>query len=160
MAPHLEDHLDRHRDVARQPAHADRGARVLADRLAEHFDHEVGEAVDDLRLLGEALGLVHHAEHLHHALHLVEAAELAARRREQAEPHLARGFVALRDRQILAELALEAHGLVLARAVAGEEQEIADTHGRDVVRHRLVTRRQRDVALLESCFGAHDGLLE
>src|SRR5687768_5493487 len=158
MSLHLEDHLDLHRDVTGEPRHSDRRARVPADGLAEHFDHQVREAVDDLRLIAEAVGGVHHAEHLYHALDLVEAPELAARRREQAQTDFARRFVALLDREVLAHLALEAHGLILARAVTGEEEQIADANRGDVIRHRLVARRQRDVLFLEPCFGAHADL--
>src|SRR3989442_11904300 len=50
------DHLDLDRNLHRQRAHAHRRARVLADLLAEHLDHEVGEAVHDLGLLAEVLG--------------------------------------------------------------------------------------------------------
>ena len=52
----------------------DGGARVPAV-LAEHLHHQVGEAVDDLGLLAEALDRVHHAQHLDDPLHLVEAAQ-------------------------------------------------------------------------------------
>src|SRR5207245_8630530 len=75
----LSSHLatpDLHSFPTRRSSDLDGRARVLADGLAEHLDHQVGEAVDDLRLVAEVLGRVHHAEHLDDALDLVEAAEI------------------------------------------------------------------------------------
>src|SRR5262249_61015820 len=43
---YLENHLDLDRNVHGEPAHSNRRARVLADRLAKDLDHQVGEAVD------------------------------------------------------------------------------------------------------------------
>src|ERR1051326_451585 len=52
---HFQDHFDLDWDVVRQRRHADRRACVLADGLAEHFHHEIREAVDDLRRIGEVV---------------------------------------------------------------------------------------------------------
>src|SRR5262245_61344126 len=75
----LQDHLDLDRDAHGQAGHAHRRARVLADGLAEDLDHQVRTAVDDLGLVAEPLGGVHHAQDLHHARDPVEAAQRAAR---------------------------------------------------------------------------------
>src|SRR6266850_2920178 len=91
---YLEDHLDLDRNVHGQSAHAHGRARVLADGLAEHFDHQVGEAVDHLGLVTEAVRRVHHAEHLDDAADLVEAAEVRAHRGEEREPDLPRDLIA------------------------------------------------------------------
>ena len=131
---------------------------MLADRLAEHLDHQVGEAVDHLGLVAEAVRRVHHAQHLDDAADLVEAAQVRAYRGEQREPDLARNLIALLDREILADLALRRRLAVANRTVARDEEKIAGPHGADVVRHRAGRLRKRDVLFLESRFGAHSDL--
>src|SRR6266542_3281899 len=69
--PHLENRLDLDRDAARQRRHADGAARPLAGLVAKHLDHQIAEAVDDLRMLREVRRGVYHAERFHHAHHLV-----------------------------------------------------------------------------------------
>src|SRR5437016_5307053 len=59
----LHDGFDLDRDVVGQAAHADGGAGMLALGL-EHFDQQVGAAVDHLRVLLEVRHAVHHAEQL------------------------------------------------------------------------------------------------
>src|SRR5213593_4861298 len=152
---YLEDHLDLDRNVHRQPAHAHRRARVLADGLAEDLDHQVGEAVDDLGLIAEPLGRIDHAEHLDHAADLVEAAEIRAHGGQQGEAHFARDLIALLDREILADLALRRRLAVPYGAVARDEEEITRPDGADVVGHRAAGLRERDVLFLESRFCAH-----
>ena len=71
----LHDHLDFDRGVAGKACHADGGAGMLADRFAEHLDHQVGKPVHHLRLVAEALGRVDHAENLDDPLDAIEAAE-------------------------------------------------------------------------------------
>src|SRR5262249_41234981 len=99
---------------------------------------------------------VHHAEDLYHALDLVETPERGACRREQAESHLARDLVALLHGELAAHLAAHRGFAVGAeRAVAGDEEEVADADGADVVRHRTVRRGKRDVFFLEARFDGH-----
>src|SRR5438094_9814451 len=153
---HLEDDLDLDGNVDGQPGHADGRAGVLADRLAEHFHHQVGEAVDHLRLLAEAVGRVDHAEHLHHALDLVEAPQRRAGGGEQVEADLARRLVALLHGELAADLAGQRRLAVGAhRAVAGEIEQVAGANGADGVGARRGRRRQREVLLLERGLGAH-----
>src|SRR5687768_1803895 len=98
---------------------------MLADRVAEHLDHQVGEAVDDLRLIAEALGGVHHAEHFHDALDLVEAAEMMARGCEQVQSDLACRLVALLHGEIFSELAFGgALALPAYGPVTGEKEQV------------------------------------
>ena len=52
MLVHLEDRFDFDCHTQRQRGHTDRGAGV-ASGLAEHFDQQVGRAIDYLRLVGE-----------------------------------------------------------------------------------------------------------
>src|SRR5262249_31347493 len=110
---YLENQLDLDGNVHGEPAHADCRARVLADGLADHLDHQIGEAVDHLWLVAEAVGRVDHAEHLDDAADLVEAAQIRADRRQEREPDLARDLIALLDREILADLAVR-RGLSVA----------------------------------------------
>src|SRR2546425_2740421 len=152
---YLEDHLDLDRNVHRQPAHAHRRARVLADGFAEDLDHQIGEAVDHLGLVAETVRGVHHAQRLDDPTDLVEAAEVRPDRREEREPDLARDLIALLHREVLADLALRSRFAVTNRAVAGDEEQIAGSHGAHVIRHRAGRLRKRDVLFLESCFRAH-----
>src|SRR5207247_6773168 len=151
----LDDHLDLDRDADGELRHADRGPRVLADRLAEHLHHQVREAVDDLGLVTEVLRGPHHAQHLHDALDLVEIPERGAHRGEQVEADFTRDLVAFLDRHVLAELAARTRPTLADGTVTGEEQEIADAHRADVVRHRGRRRRERDVLLFQTRFRAH-----
>src|SRR4029453_2510014 len=100
----LDHHLDLDRHAAAQGRHADRCARATA-RLAEDLDHEIGEAVDHLGLLGEVGRRIDHAQRLDDAAHAIERAGELANARQHAEAGEARGAIALRDIEIGAELA-------------------------------------------------------
>ena len=52
----------------------------------EHLDHQVGAAVDHLRVMGEFRHGVDHAEQLDDAVHPVEVAERLLHHREQVDP--------------------------------------------------------------------------
>jgi hypothetical protein len=67
----------------------------VAAVLAEHLDHQIRKAVDDLGLIPEAFGRIDHAQHLDDALDLVEAAQERPRRSEEIDTDLARGLVAV-----------------------------------------------------------------
>ena len=96
--------------------------RAWRAAIAEHFDEEVGAAVDHLRRVLEFRHRVHHAEHLHHALDAREAAELGLHHRQQVEADRARMLVGLLDRVLAADLAPRALAIGAgARALAGEE---------------------------------------
>src|SRR5215475_12174856 len=152
---HLEDHLDLDGDAARQFGHPHRRARVPA-LLAEDLDHEIGEAVDDLGLLAEALGRVDHAQHLDDALDLVEAAQHGARRAEEVDTDLAGDLVAILRGEIAPDLAARGRlAIDAARAMAGEEEQVAYADARHVVAPRLGRIGQGDAELLDPAFSAH-----
>src|SRR5947208_6107963 len=85
----FENRLNFHCDVRWQRSHADRAARADADFLAEHFGEELAAAVDDLWVLAEIRGAIHHAEHFDDPLDAVETAEFAAERCQDGQPGLA-----------------------------------------------------------------------
>src|SRR5262249_29576841 len=152
---HLEDHLDLDGDAAGQLGHPHRRARV-ATLLAEDLDHEIGEAVDDLGLLAEALGRVDHAQHLDDALDLVEAAQHGARRAEEIDAHLARDLVAILRGEIAPDLAARRRlALDAAGAVPGEEEQVAHTDARDVVAAGLGRIGEGEAELLDAAFSTH-----
>src|SRR6185295_14128230 len=91
----------------------------------------------------------------HDPLDLVEAPERRARRGEERDADVARGLVALLDREIAPELALRRSLRLAGRPVAGEIEEVPGTDRRDVVRDRRVRGGERDVLGFESGFGAH-----
>src|SRR5262245_31740450 len=70
---YLGDRLDLDRDIERQRARADGRARMLA-LVTEDLDHQVGGAVDDLRMFGKFGHAIDEADQLHDALHPVEIA--------------------------------------------------------------------------------------
>src|SRR6202044_1469287 len=97
----------------------------MTPRFAEHLDHEVGAAVDDLRMVPEFRLRVNHAEKLDHCL---DARKLADRRfgdREQLQAGEARRFVTLLDGSVLAEAPDHETAVRALRPLAGEEEEIA-----------------------------------
>ena len=108
--------LDRH--VERQVRHADRRPRREPIRPVE-VEHEIREAVDHGRVLGEAVDGVDEAVDLQPARDAVEAAELALDRAEHVERGQLRRRDGLLDRQLAADLAeLRAPALAVGRAVA------------------------------------------
>src|SRR5262250_2241928 len=152
---HLEDHFDLDGDAAGQFGHPHRRARVPT-LLAEDLDHEIGEAVDDLGLLAEALGRVDHAQHLDDALDLVETAQRGARRAEEIDADLARDLVAIFRGEIAPDLATRGRlALHAAGAVPGEEEQVAHAHGGHVVAAGLGRIGQGDAEVLDAAFSAH-----
>src|SRR4051812_16210973 len=103
---YLENHFNLDRNAQRQLRHADRGTGMLADRLAEYFDHQVRKPVDDFRLVGKSWRRVHHAENFDDPLHLVETSQIGLRICEKIQPDRTCGLVALLERQVLADLSL------------------------------------------------------
>src|SRR5262245_47278384 len=149
-----KDRLDLDRDLAGQRAHADGGAG-MAPGIAEHFDEQVGAAVDHLGLVGELGHGVDHAEQLDHVVDAVERAERLARRRQQAETDQPRAPIALLHADVLADLAGEHGALLVARALAGQEQEIAGKPERHVVGDRRRHRWKDDAEFLQARFRTH-----
>ena len=163
---HLEHALDLDRRVDRQRGDADRGARMPA-LVAEHRDHEVGGAVHHLGAVEEGRRGIDEAAEANHPLDLVEIAERRLDLRQHVDRAGARRLLAVLDRYAVAELAL---GDELAARIeadlAGDEQQRADPHERDVIgdgrgrggkhdpefRKFLFDRSGHDVLL--GCYGA------
>src|SRR3982751_2562112 len=87
---HRDDRIDLDRHAERKDRHADRGPR-MATLLPEHFDHQVADAVRDLRLIGEIDGRADENAQLDDALHAVERAEHGIHLRQQADAAAAGG---------------------------------------------------------------------
>src|SRR5262249_25403410 len=148
------NHLDLHWDSAGELGHSHGGPGVPTV-FSEDLDHQVREAVDHFGLRVESLGRAHHAKDLDHPLHLVEAAEDRARRADQIGPDLTRHLVSVFERELTAQLAAYRRTAVPLRAVARQEQKIADPHAWDVVAERLRGWRQGDAELLQLRLCAH-----
>src|SRR5579872_6174940 len=73
-APHPHDSFHLYRDVARQAAHPDGGARRTST-VAEHLHEQVRAAVDHLGMAGEVRHRVHHAQHLQHRIYTIQCAD-------------------------------------------------------------------------------------
>ena len=125
---HRDDRIDLDRGAERQHRHADRAAGVAAG-LAEHLLHQLGGAVGDLGLIGEAAGAVHEHAELHDPLDPVEADRLVDLG-EQHDAAGAGGADAELEVAILAEPAGDAAGR-LARLICPEmwSRPLASTAG-------------------------------
>src|ERR1700729_973931 len=98
----LQNGLDLDHDAVWQRTHAD-GRTRMAPRFAEHLDHEVGTAVDDLGMIAEIRLGIDHAEKLDHRLDARKLADRGLGDREQLQAREPRRFVALLDGSVLAE---------------------------------------------------------
>src|SRR5688500_18009739 len=99
----FEDGFDLDRAVRGKCCHADGAPRGLASVIAEDLDHQLAEAIDDLRLLREVGRAVDHAENLYESDDTIEGAELVADGAEYAQPDLSRGIATLFERKLLAD---------------------------------------------------------
>ena len=145
-------HLDRH--VARQRSAAHRGARVPPG-IAEHLDHQIGGAVDHLRLLAVARHRIDEAAEPHAAHDLVEiAADRGLELRENVDGAEPRGLLRVFQRDFLADLTGELVLAVGVRHLAGDEHQRAGTLERHIVRRRRRRGRQFDVQVLQTCVNA------
>src|SRR6185295_17354664 len=116
----------------------------------EYLDEKVRAAVDDFWVIGELRRRVHHAEELYDTLHLVEAAEFGAHHREEVEADGARVLVGLLGREVAPDLAGgPAAVLAHARALAGEEEQVAGAYGIHVVGDRGRHLAQVDAELFQ-----------
>src|SRR5689334_18268448 len=155
----LEDPLDLDRDSERQRAHADRRASVLAALLAVELDEQVGRAVRDLRLVAELGHRVDEAEQLHDALDAVEAADGLADRRQHVQCHEPCRLLALLDPVLATELADELGLPVLEGPVPGDEENVPDGDGADVVADGRRHGGEPDPELLQTRLRAHEARL-
>ena len=71
----LEDRFDFDRHVERERPHADGTARGGARLSAEDFNHQLAEAIHDLRLLSEVRRAVHHAGHFNQTRNSIQSSE-------------------------------------------------------------------------------------
>src|SRR5262245_11954388 len=121
---HRHDTLDFDRDLIGQHRVTDRGAGMPSS-VTEHFDKEVGAAVNDLRRLVEIRHRVDHAKQFDDELDAVERTECVAhgsKKPKSDEPSAAVAFI---DADVSAELAGQRCSFLIARALAGEKQEVA-----------------------------------
>src|SRR5665213_248120 len=153
----FEDRVDLHRHAVRQRRDADGDSRMTPG-IAQHLDHQVGAAVDDLRLLDEIRQRVDEAVD---AQALLDAVEIAVERRldmrQDIEAADARRRLAVGLRDGAAELADEARLAVPLRQLARDEEDIAAAgEGRPCRRHVIRLRPGRlgqlDLKLLQPRF--------
>src|SRR5439155_4432888 len=88
-------------------------------------------------------------------LHLVQADQDTTGRGQQVDPDLARDLVAFLGGEVAAELAPRRGAALANRAVAGEEEEVADPDTRDVVTYGLCGRWEGDAELFDLRLCAH-----
>src|SRR6202023_43154 len=84
-----------------------------------------------------------------------ERAERLAGRGEKLQADDARAPIGFLDRDLGADLAGQRMALVVARALAGQEQEVAGEAERHIVRDRRRYVRQHQSEFLQAGFGAH-----
>src|SRR5215203_2284615 len=100
----------------------------MAAALAKERDEQVRCTVDHAWRVEEIVSAVHHSQQLDDAADAVEVADLRLQRGETGEHTQLRRLVALLNRQVTAELARHGAALRPARAVAGDEDEVARPH--------------------------------
>src|SRR6266436_692668 len=159
---HRRDDLDRR--VAAEALASDGGPRRLAT-LAEQLDEQIRRAVDHPGLIAEAGRRVHEADHVDDLLHALEVAEGVLDGRQRRERRVARGLVALRHREVLADDARQIALAILPRGRAGEIEEVLHGEVGDVVGARGVRAvevlevRDGQAGFRELVVDRHGGLL-
>ena len=121
----LDDHLDLDRKVERDGCDADDGSDVPSG-LAEHVDEEVRAGVDDVHVVGEVGGAVHHPGHPDHPDDLVEGPEVLPQGRQQAEAGESGGRTGLDEVEVLADPARDPRRVSALRPVAGASAQGGD----------------------------------
>src|SRR5580693_4032263 len=135
LSSDLQNSLDLDHDAVWQRTHAN-GRTRMAARLAEHLDHEVRAAVDDLGMVSEIRLGVDHAEKLDHRFDARELTERSFGDREQLQPGETRGFIALLDRGVLAEPPDHETPVRALRPLAGKVEKITRQPIGHIVGHR------------------------
>src|SRR5258706_567941 len=105
LGTELDFAFDFHRNIERQLGHADRASGVGADVRAEEFEQQIGEAVDDARLLIESGRRIHHSEHAGPGGDAIQISQRALQTAENRERRQARCNVTLGDGEIASDLA-------------------------------------------------------
>src|SRR5690348_15248365 len=127
----------------------------MAAEITENVDHQIGGAIDDLRLLREIRGAVDEATEPDATQEAIEIpVERAFGDGEQVEAAEPRRFLALLERDLLAELPEESPLAIPLADLARDEEKIAAAHERHVVRERRRRLRQLDPEFLQSVLDA------
>src|ERR1700761_7219392 len=148
----FEHAFDFDRRIGWQRRHADGGAGMAA-LVAEHFDHQVGSAVQNLRPVEKIRRGIDKAAEANDAHHLVEIAERGLELRQQIDGAAARSRVALLNGNAGAELALgDQLALGVDANLTGNDQEIASAHKPDVIGYRAWRRMQDNAKCPQFCF--------
>ena len=98
----------------------------MAVGVAEHFNEQIGAAVDDFRRVVETRHRVDRAEQLDDEIDVVERTESVAHGSKEPEADEPGALVAFLNPDLGAELAGQRAPLLVARALAGEEQEVSE----------------------------------
>jgi hypothetical protein len=101
--------------------------------FAEYFDHQVGEAIDDLGVVSEIRGCVDHAMDFYDAFYPVEVSQLSFEGGELLYPNEPGSIVSLFHRQVCTKFTGNSGTIGPGRTFPGQENEVAATDGMDVV---------------------------
>src|SRR5438552_19168978 len=93
--------------------------------VTKHFDEQVRAAVDDLRRVVEIRYSIDHPEQPDDEVDTVKRAKCVAHGGKQSESDQPSAPIAFLDADLGAELAGQRCSLIVARALAGEKQQIA-----------------------------------
>src|SRR5688572_25563743 len=126
--------------------------------LAEHLDHQVGAAVEHLRVLLELGCRVDEALEPDDAHHAIEVAELQRNRRKDVETRRSRERIALRGRELAAELALGRRSAFRERALARDEEQVPGPSAVCIVGRGIARGGQCDAQLLQLLRDLHVSL--
>jgi hypothetical protein len=124
----------------------------MAPLVAQHVDHEIGGAVNDLGIVGEIRSRIDEpveAQQLHDAVEIAQGGLGLRQDIERTEPCR---FLALSQINARAKLACDSYLAVTQGQLSGDEQQIAEMKERYVVGDWRRELGQRDVQRPQPCF--------
>src|SRR5687767_2398243 len=145
----FEGRVNLYRNAKWQLCHADGGSRMLPG-IAEDFDHEVGNPIRNLRLVGESGRGIHKYIQFDTTFHTIEIAERRLQLCHNVLAAQARCLLSVLDLVLLAQLPLVLELAVPDRDLSGDEGLVAGDDDRHVVRDRCGGLGQIDLQVCET----------
>src|SRR6266516_30227 len=128
----------------------------MAACFAEHFNKQIGTAVDDFGRVVEIRRGVDHAEQFDDEIDPVERAERIAHGGKETQSDEPRAAVALLDTDVYAKFAGELDAFTVARALPRQIEDVSDEAIGQIIGDRLLQFRQHNAELFQARFRTHD----
>jgi hypothetical protein len=130
--------------------------RVMMGRmLAEHFDQQVGAAVDHLRVLDEVGSRIHHPEQLHDPLDAIETSDLVPQHGKEVEGCDTGMVGCFLGRDVRSHLARRNPTVGRHRPGARQIDEVSGSHGIHEARRGRANGWQLESQLLDAQLDRH-----